>query len=212
MSAQFIEIYNETLRDLLSREKEKKLEIKHVTGKTIVTEAMNGKYSIIIQQFHIWNNNSKLFLHQNNQLHCSQSIMSPYTKLYMNEVTVTSSEAVFKLLAQAASNRAIAQTQCNDRSSRSHSVFTLSIKARNLHTGEVIESCLNLVDLAGSERLSNSQSTGDRLKETQSINKSLSALGDVIFAMSNKEGHIPFRNSKVRIIKYCRHSFLHEHS
>lgn len=57
---------------------------------------------------------------------------------------------------------------------------------------------IHLVDLAGSERLSSSQSTGDRLKETQNINKSLSALGDVIFAMGNKEAHVPFRNSKVK--------------
>ncbi len=58
---------------------------------------------------------------------------------------------------------------------------------------------LNLIDLAGSERLSRSLAVGDRLKETQNINKSLSCLGDVIGALGQgKEGaHIPYRNSKV---------------
>ena len=74
-------------------------------------------------------------------------------------------------------------------------------------TGERINGLLNLIDLAGSERLSQSGSTGDRLKETQAINKSLSALGDVIAALSvpstastgagGSAGHVPFRNSKL---------------
>lgn len=114
-------------------------------------------------------------------------------------VPLDSPERVQDMLASASRNRSVAATMANSRSSRSHSVFILKLKGQNSITGERSEGTLNLVDLAGSERLSHSGATGERLKETQNINRSLSCLGDVIGALgSGKEGaHVPYRNSKV---------------
>lgn len=66
-----------------------------------------------------------------------------------------------------------------------------------MKTGATLRGALHLVDLAGSERVDRSAVTGDRLKEAQHINKSLSALGDVIFSLSQKTSHVPYRNSKL---------------
>lgn len=114
-------------------------------------------------------------------------------------VQLDSPEMVESILEHASNNRTVAATKANERSSRSHSVFILKLTGENHVTGERSEGTLNLVDLAGSERLSHSGATGERLKETQNINRSLSSLGDVIAALGQgKEGgHIPYRNSKV---------------
>ncbi|KAI5291085.1 kinesin-like nuclear fusion protein [Ascosphaera aggregata] len=114
------------------------------------------------------------------------------------------------ILRRADRNRSVGATKANERSSRSHSVFILRMRGYNKVTGEKRkEGVLNLVDLAGSERLNVSGSEGVRLKETQSINRSLACLGDVIAALgevqaaegsaesSDQTGHIPYRNSKL---------------
>lgn len=111
---------------------------------------------------------------------------------------VDNPEQVMSLLSKASYNRAVAETLCNDRSSRSHSVFTLKITGSNQITTEKVEGLLNLIDLAGSERLSQSGSTGDRLKETQAINKSLSSLGDVIYALGISDDIMTLTNLYTR--------------
>ena len=126
-------------------------------------------------------------------------------KTTITDVTVVDLDTPNKvedILRRASANRSVAATNANERSSRSHSVFILKLIGENSVTGERSEGTLNLVDLAGSERLSHSGATGERLKETQSINKSLSCLGDVIGALGQgKEGgHVPYRNSKVGIL------------
>ncbi|KAF4470224.1 kinesin family member C1 [Fusarium albosuccineum] len=112
-------------------------------------------------------------------------------------VRLNSPSSVETMLDEAQNNRSVAATKANERSSRSHSVFILKLVGENSATGERCEGTLNLVDLAGSERLKHSQAEGDRMKETQNINKSLSCLGDVIEALGRGTGHVPYRNSKL---------------
>jgi kinesin family protein C1 len=163
IEGQFIEIYNETIVDLLLPRDVAKHEIKHneTTNETMITN--------------------------------------------VTSVAIESKQQANSILERANKNRSTASTKSNERSSRSHSIFILKINGENSKTGESCRGTLNLIDLAGSERLSASQAKGDRLKETQAINKSLSALGDVIYSLGERQNspsstphrHIPYRNSKL---------------
>ncbi|XP_044476477.1 kinesin-like protein KIN-14P isoform X2 [Mangifera indica] len=113
----------------------------------------------------------------------------------MHPVRVTAD--VMELIDLGFKNRVVSSTALNERSSRSHSVVTIHVRGKDLKTGSPLYGNLHLVDLAGSERVDRSEVTGDRLKEAQHINKSLSALGDVIFALAQKSSHVPYRNSKL---------------
>lgn len=115
----------------------------------------------------------------------------------LTATTVTEYAEVTNVLEKAGKNRSTGSHNFNEHSSRSHLVLTVYIKAKNYKTKEQFNSKMNLIDLAGSERVSKTDASGDRLKEAQNINKSLSALGDVINALSNKSKHIPYRNSKL---------------
>lgn len=155
ITASYLEIYNESVQDLLSRGKAKtKYAIKHSSdGQTKVQG--------------------------------------------LTYVKVESVAEVYRILKQAKQSRTVASTRCNERSSRSHSVFQLLLAGKNNKTAEEQVGVINMIDLAGSERLTRSKTSGAHLKETQSINKSLSCLGDVIFALANKDKHVPYRNSKL---------------
>lgn len=114
-------------------------------------------------------------------------------------VPVTTMEEVMSLISMGLRVRATHETKMNAVSSRSHTVFTITILQRDKITGQSITGMLNLVDLAGSERLKKSESQGIRLKEALHINTSLTALGKVIMALdpSSENTHIPYRDSKL---------------
>ncbi|KAI7727855.1 hypothetical protein M8C21_031343 [Ambrosia artemisiifolia] len=97
-------------------------------------------------------------------------------------------------------NRAVGSTAMNQRSSRSHSCLTVHVSGKDLTSGSTVRGCMHLVDLAGSERADKTEATGDRLKEATFINKSLSALGDVIASLAQKSTHVPYRNSKLTLL------------
>ncbi|XP_023635087.1 kinesin-like protein KIN-14K [Capsella rubella] len=111
--------------------------------------------------------------------------------------SVNSTEDVLELMNVGLMNRAVSSTTLNEKSSRSHSVVSVHVRGVDVKTESVFRGSLHLVDLAGSERVGRSEVTGDRLKEALHINKSLSALGDVIFALAHKNPHVPYRNSKL---------------
>jgi hypothetical protein len=120
------------------------------------------------------------------------------------EIVVASAADVARLLESGQRVRHVAATQMNERSSRSHSCFTLRVEQRSRAatatktTTTTLSSRINLVDLAGSERAAKTGATGDVLKQGAAINKSLSALGNVINALAEgKKGHVPYRDSKL---------------
>ncbi|KAI4366017.1 hypothetical protein MLD38_021946 [Melastoma candidum] len=113
------------------------------------------------------------------------------------EARVNNMNEVWEVLHTGNNARAVGSTNANEHSSRSHCLHCVMVRGENLLNGECLRSKLWLVDLAGSERIAKTDVQGERLKETQYINRSLSALGDVISALATKSPHIPFRNSKL---------------
>eukprot|EP00752_Nemacystus_decipiens_P008634 g7710.t1 len=113
----------------------------------------------------------------------------------LTTVEVSTLDEVLRMLAVADKNRASACTNLNDHSSRSHLISSVNVRGVNRHTGATSTGRLHLIDLAGSERISKSGAAGQALREAQNINRSLSALGDVISARASRQSHVPYRNS-----------------
>lgn len=129
------------------------------------------------------------------------------------EVKCASARDAMAVIAQGEAVRAIGATAVNERSSRSHAIFTINIVSHSAPAGgedgggsggrelvDVRTSSLSLVDLAGSERASQAGAEGTRLVESVHINKSLLALGNVIAKLANDDdpsAHVPYRDSKL---------------
>eukprot|EP00921_Rhytidocystis_pertsovi_P006888 GHVQ01011628.1.p1 GENE.GHVQ01011628.1~~GHVQ01011628.1.p1 ORF type:complete len:714 (-),score=113.15 GHVQ01011628.1:3424-5565(-) len=156
--ASFLEIYNEEIRDLLSRNPKDKLDLKDHPD--------HGVYVKGLSTF-----------------------------------VVKGVEEMRQVLVSGQRNRSVGATLMNIESSRSHSIFTITVESCEMKTdGEnhIRVGKLNMVDLAGSERQSKTGATGDTLKEAAKINLSLSALGNVISALvDSKTSFVPYRDSKL---------------
>ncbi|KAG2453560.1 hypothetical protein HYH02_001779 [Chlamydomonas schloesseri] len=157
--ASYLEIYNEEVRDLLSKDPKNKLELKEHKDSGVYVKGLNA-------------------------------------------FVVKGVPELKNVLEVGKKNRSVGATLMNQDSSRSHSIFTITIETieqtQAQPEGHIRVGKLNLVDLAGSERQSKTGATGDRLKEATKINLSLSALGNVISALvDGKSGHVPYRDSKL---------------
>ncbi|XP_028079983.1 kinesin-like protein KIN-14E [Camellia sinensis] len=123
--------------------------------------------------------------------------------VFIENVTVESITTVEELnliIQRGSERRHTTETSMNEQSSRSHLILSIVVESTNLQTQSIARGKLSFVDLAGSERVKKSGSSGSQLKEAQSINKSLSALGDVISALSTGNQHIPYRNHKLTML------------
>uniref|UniRef100_A0A7N8XYW1 Kinesin-like protein n=1 Tax=Mastacembelus armatus TaxID=205130 RepID=A0A7N8XYW1_9TELE len=121
----------------------------------------------------------------------------PYVK-GCTERFVSSPEEMMDVIDEGKANRHVAVTNMNEHSSRSHSIFLINIKQENVETEKKLSGKLYLVDLAGSEKVSKTGAEGAVLDEAKNINKSLSALGNVISALAEgTKTHVPYRDSKM---------------
>lgn len=118
----------------------------------------------------------------------------------LSEHIVTGEEQVMALIEKGQVLRTVASNNINEHSSRSHLVIIVRVVRENVISGSVTSGHMTLVDLAGSERLKTTNASGQRLREAQHINKSLSALGDVISSLGTGQKHVPYRNSKLTFL------------
>ncbi|XP_059652445.1 kinesin-like protein KIN-14S [Cornus florida] len=160
------------------------------------------KYELFVSMLEVYNEKIRDLLAENSnqpakKLDIKQSAEGTQEVPGLVEARVYGTDEVWELLKTGSQARSVGSTNANELSSRSHCLLRVTVKGENLVNGQRTKSHLWLVDLAGSERVGKIEVEGERLKESQFINKSLSALGDVISALASKTTHVPYRNSKL---------------
>ena len=166
-------------------------------------EAKGWEYSMEVSFIEIYNENIRDLLRANPVEDTKHEVRRDADgATYVSEVTLLEldpnrKEQIDQVMDLAARYRSVSATNMNEQSSRSHSVFTLYLKASHKEQQVSLNGTLNLVDLAGSERILKSGATGAQAREAIQINKSLAALADVFTAIGNKQSFVPFRNSKL---------------
>lgn len=186
---------NEENRGIVSRSVEKIFQVQEELKK------LGWQFYISLSYFEIYLDNIHDLLSKNKDV-----IISKHNQKDIISIQVNSYEETIPLLINANNKRTKAETLCNEKSSRSHSICQLKIvsKLDNIERNGT----LNFIDLAGSEKVSNSKVEGDNLKEAISINKSLSCLKGVISSLTinnSKNVHIPYRES---VLTYILQQYL----
>ncbi|CAD8092150.1 unnamed protein product [Paramecium sonneborni] len=121
----------------------------------------------------------------------------------VTETSIADQSEIYDILKMCNANRMIASTNMNEQSSRSHMIFLMTVQSIDLRDQSAKTGKLFLVDLAGSEKVSKTGAEGKILDEAKGINKSLSALGQVINALTDGSQHVPYRDSKLTRILQC---------
>ncbi|EDV21287.1 uncharacterized protein TRIADDRAFT_30614, partial [Trichoplax adhaerens] len=175
--------------------------------KAIEADKGDTKYEVTFSMLEIYNEQVRDLLIRNNPKGGLKVRENPKLGLFyvvdLKKTAVGSYEEIERRTAEGTANRTVAATNMNATSSRAHTVVTITfdqIKKNDAGEETKKSSVINLVDLAGSERADSTGATGDRLKEGAQINKSLSALGNVISALaelstSKKKIKVPYRDS-----------------
>ena len=163
-------------------------------------ERSGTKWKLTLSYIEIYNEKVKCLLSKKDGLKIREDPNEGFVIPEKESIDCNSPLAVFEGINLASRNRATGATNQNERSSRSHAILQLELIYNSID-GLVRKSHLSLVDLAGSERIAKTGAEGQRLKEAQKINQSLTTLGMVIMSLTTPGcKHIPFRNSKLTLI------------
>ncbi len=165
----------------------------------ILSSAANIEYTVRVSYMEIYMERIRdLLAPQNDNLPVHEEKNRGVYVKGLLEIYVSSVQEVFEVMRRGGNARAVAATNMNQESSRSHSIFVITITQKNVETGSAKSGQLFLVDLAGSEKVGKTGASGQTLEEAKKINKSLSALGMVINSLTDgKSSHIPYRDSKL---------------